>query len=133
RGAAPCPLSARRVVPAAEFDLPAGQLDAPVLPTVRFPETRRAEAEVLDAVRGRFDEDRFEPDKNFSITYSGIPSAISREVEALARGRFFVEGARGTELGTWAMEREAVAMMASPLGGDGGADGFITTGGTESN
>ena len=134
RGAAPCPLtSARRVVPAAEFDLPAGHLDAPGLPAVRFPETGRPEADVLDDVRGRFDEDRFEPDRNFSITYSGIPSAISREVEALARGRFFVEWARETELGTWSMEREAVAMMASLLGGDGGAGGFITTGGTESN
>ena len=120
-------------MPAAEFDLPAGHLDAPGLPAVRFPETGRPEADVLDDVRGRFDEDRFEPDKNFSITYSGIPSAISREVEALARGRFFVEWARETELGTWSMEREAVAMMASLLGGDGGADGFITTGGTESN
>ena len=120
-------------MPAAEFDLPAGHLDAPGLPAVRFPETGRPEADVLDDVRGRFDEDRFEPDRNFSITYSGIPSAISREVEALARGRFFVEWARETELGTWSMEREAVAMMASLLGGDGGAGGFITTGGTESN
>ena len=120
-------------MPAAEFDLPAGHLDAPALPTIRFPETGRAEAEVLDAVRGHFDEDRFEPDRNFSITYSGIPSAISQRVEELARGRFFVEWARETELGTWSMEREAVAMMASLLGGDGGAGGFITTGGTESN
>ena len=120
-------------MPAAEFDLPAGHLDAPGLPAVHFPETGRPEADVIDDVRGRFDEDRFEPDRNFSITYSGIPSAISREVEALARGRFFVEWARETELGTWSMEREAVAMMASLLGGDGGAGGFITTGGTESN
>src|SRR6185503_16015659 len=124
---------ARRVVPAAEFDLPAGHLDAPALPAVRFPETGRPEADVLDDVRGRFDENRFALEKNFSITYSGIPSAISREVEALARGRFFVEWARETELGTWSMEREAVAMMASLLGGDDGAGGFITTGGTESN
>lgn len=120
-------------MPAAEFDLPAGHLDAPALPAVRFPETGRPEAEVIDDVRGRFDEDRFEPDRNFSITYSGIPSAISQQVEALARGRFFVEWARETELGTWSMEREAVAMMASLLGGDGRAGGFITTGGTESN
>ena len=120
-------------MPAAEFDLPAGHLDAPALPAVRFPEAGRPEADVLDDVRGRFDEDRFEPDRNFSITYSGIPSAISQQVEELARGRFFVEWARETELGTWSMEREAVAMMASLLGGDGGAGGFITTGGTESN
>ena len=134
RGAAPCPLtSARRVVPAAEFDLPAGHLDAPGLPAVRFPETGRPEADVLDDVRGRFDEDRFEPDKNFSITYSGIPSAISREVEALARGRFFVEWARETELGH-------VVDGARGRGDDGVAarqrrrrGGFITTGGTESN
>jgi tyrosine decarboxylase/aspartate 1-decarboxylase len=120
-------------VPAAEFDLPAGHLDAPGLPAVRFPDMGRPEADVLDDVRGRFDEDRFEPDRNFSITYSGIPSAISQRVEELARGRFFVEWARETELGTWSMEREAVAMMASLLGGDDGAGGFITTGGTESN
>jgi hypothetical protein len=123
----------RLVVPAAEFDLPAGHLDAPALPAVRFPDMGRPEADVLDDVRGRFDEDRFEPDRNFSITYSGIPSAISQRVEELARGRFFVEWARETELGTWSMEREAVAMMASLLGGDAGAGGFITTGGTESN
>ena len=123
----------RRVVPAAEFDRPAGHLDAPGLPAVRFPETGRPEADVIDDVRGRFDEDRFEPDRNFSITYSGIPSAISQEVEALARGRFFVEWARESEIGTWSMEREAVAMMASLLGGDAGTGGFITTGGTESN
>jgi tyrosine decarboxylase / aspartate 1-decarboxylase len=120
-------------VPAAEFDLPAGHLDAPPLPAVQFPAAGRPEDDVLDDVRGRFDEDRFEPDRNFSITYSGIPSRISREVEALARGRYFVEWARGTEIGTWSMEREAVAMMASLLGGADGAGGFITTGGTESN
>lgn len=120
-------------MPAAEFDLPAGHLDAPALPAVRFPEVGRPEADVLDDVRGRFEEDRFEPTRNFSITYSGIPSPISEHVEALARGRFFVEWARETELGTWSMEREAAAMMASLLGGDGRAGGFITTGGTESN
>ncbi len=120
-------------MPAAEFDLPAGHLDAPALPAVRFPEDGRPEAEVIDDVRGRFDEDRYAPDQNFSITYSGIPSAISQQVEALAHGRFFVEWARETELGIWSMEREAVAMMASLLGGDGGTGGFMTTGGTESN
>jgi tyrosine decarboxylase/aspartate 1-decarboxylase len=120
-------------VPAAEFDLPAGHLDAPGLPAVRFPETGRSEDEIVDEVRGRFEEDRFEPARDFSITYSGIPSAISQRVDELARGHFFVEWARGTELGTWGMEREAVAMMASLLGGDDRAGGFITTGGTESN
>src|SRR4029078_1012719 len=93
----------------------------------------RPEADVLDDVRGRFDEDRFEPDRNFSITHREIPPAISRRVEELARGRFFVEWARETELGTWSMEREAVAMMASLLGGDERTGGLITTGGTESN
>jgi tyrosine decarboxylase/aspartate 1-decarboxylase len=122
-------------VPAAEFDLPAGHVDAPGLPAVRFPEDGRPEADVIDDVRGRFDEDRYAPEQNFSITYSGIPSAISQQVETLARGRFFVEWARETELGTWSMEREAVAMMASLLGGGetGTAGGFMTTGGTESN
>ena len=121
------------LVPAAEFDLPTGHLEAPPLPAVPFPGNGRPEAEVLDDVRGRFARDRFEPDRNFSITYSGIPSAISQEVEALARGRFFVEWARDTETGTWSMEREAVAMMASLLGGDARTGGFMTTGGTESN
>jgi tyrosine decarboxylase/aspartate 1-decarboxylase len=120
-------------MPAAEFDLPAGHLDAPPLPAVAFPGEGRPEADVLDDVRGRFGQDRFDPDRNFSITYSGIASSISHQVEALARGRFFVEWARETESGTWSMEREAVAMMASLLGGDDRAGGFMTTGGTESN
>ena len=121
-------------MPAAEFDLPAGHLDAPALPAVRFPDGGRPEADVLDDVRGRFDEDRFEPDRNFSITYSGHPVARSARRSRRSRaGRFFVEWARETELGTWSMEREAVAMMASLLGGDDRTGGFITTGGTESN
>ena len=120
-------------MPAAEFDLPAGHLDAPPLPAVRFPETGRPEAEVLDDVRGRFDEDRFEPDRNFSITYSGIPSRDQPAGRGAGPGPVLRRVGRETELGTWSMEREAVAMMASLLGGDGGAGGFITTGGTESN
>jgi tyrosine decarboxylase / aspartate 1-decarboxylase len=120
-------------VPAAEFDLPTGHLDAPPLPPVAFPDGGRPEAEVLDDVRRRFDGDRYQPDRNFSITYSGIPSRISQQVEELARGRFFVEWARETESGTWSMEREAVAMVASLLGGGDTAGGFMTTGGTESN
>jgi tyrosine decarboxylase/aspartate 1-decarboxylase len=120
-------------VPAAEFDRPAGHLDAPPLPSVAFPDDGRPEAEVLDDVRRRFDDDRYEPDRNFSITYSGIPSAISARVDELARGRFFVEWAAETEAGTWSMEREAVAMVASLLGGEATAGGFMTTGGTESN
>ena len=54
---------------------------------------------------------RYEPERNFSITYSGIPSAISAQVDELTRGRFFVEWAADTEAGTWSMEREAVAML----------------------
>ena len=54
-------------MPAAEFDLPAGHLDAPGLPAVRFPEAGRPEADVLDDVRGRFDENRFALEKNFSV------------------------------------------------------------------
>jgi tyrosine decarboxylase/aspartate 1-decarboxylase len=119
-------------VVAAEFDRPAGHVDAPALPPVAFPEAGRGEGDVLDEVRTRFDGDRYRPERNFAITYSGMASAISARVEELARGRFFVEWAAETESGTWSMEREAVAMVASLLG-DGAAGGFMTTGGTESN
>jgi tyrosine decarboxylase / aspartate 1-decarboxylase len=117
---------------AAEFDLPAGHLDAPAITPVAFPDDGRAEADVLDEVRSRFAADRYEPDRDFAITYSGHPSAISAKVEAMSGGRFFVEWARDTERGTFSMEREAVAMMAALLGAPE-ANGFITTGGTESN
>lgn len=117
---------------AAEFDLPAGHLDAPAIAPVAFPDGGRPEAEVLDDVRRRFAADRYEPDKDFAITYSGYPSAISAKVEAMSSGRFFVEWAQETERGTFSMEREAVAMMAALLGAPE-ANGFITTGGTESN
>ena len=115
-----------------EFDLPAGHVDAPVLPEVAFPAEGRPDAEVLAEVRDRFDRNRFEIEKNFAITYSGHPAPISRAVEELAVGRFFVEWA-DAEQGTLSMERECVAMMAGLLGGGAGASGFITSGGTESN
>lgn len=129
-------------MPTAEFDLPAGHVDVPPVPRTDFPEHGRPEDELLHEVRRRFDDNRFDIDKNFSITYSGIPSSISRKVEAMASGRYFVEWAgqrpgpsdfeAGTETGTMSMEREAVGMMASLLGKPD-ASGFITTGGTESN
>src|SRR5437870_4468143 len=118
-------------MPTAEFDLPASHADVPPVPRTDFPEQGRAEDEVLAEVRQRLDRNQYEIDKNFAITYSGIPSAISQKVEAMGAGRFFVEWA-DTEAGTISMEREAVGMMASLLGKPD-ASGFITTGGTESN
>ncbi len=119
-------------MPTAEFDLPGGHADVPPSPRLDFPAGGLPEREVLDDVRLRLERNRYEIDKNFAITYSGIPSSISRQVEELTRGRFFVEWAEETETGTFSMEREAVAMMASLLG-KADATGFITTGGTESN
>src|SRR3954451_8633639 len=119
-------------MPTAEFDLPAGHVDVPAVPTAAFPEQGRPEDEVLDEVRARFERNAYDIDKNFAITYSGIPSSVSRKVEAMAPGRFFVEWADESEPGTLSMEREAVGMMASLLGKPD-ASGFITTGGTESN
>ena len=103
-------------MPTAEFDLPAGHADVPPVPRTDFPEQGRPEDDVLDEVRKRFEANRFDIEKNFAITYSGIPSSISRKVEAMAPGRFFVEWADESESGTLSMEREAVGMMASLLG-----------------
>ena len=119
-------------MPTAEFDLPAGHADVPPVLRTEFPEHGRPEDVVLDEVRRRFDSNRFDIEKNFAITYSGIPSSISRKVDAMSPGRFFVEWADESEPGTLSMEREAVGMMASLLGKPD-ASGFITTGGTESN
>jgi len=116
----------------AEFDKPAGHTNVPPVPRTDFPDKGRPEGDVLGEVRERLDLNRFEIEKNFAITYSGTPSAISRKVEAMATGSFFVEWAGESETGTLAMEREAVGMMASLLGKPD-ASGFITTGGTESN
>ena len=97
----------------------------------RVPGAGEPEDEVLADVRGRFDENRFELDQNFAITYSGTPSAISRHRGPGPR-TFFVEWADESETGTLSFEREAVRMMASLLGAPDAA-AFITTGGTESN
>lgn len=115
-----------------EFDMPAGHLDAPRLPRCPFPAAGAAEDAVVADVERRYARNRYPVDKNFSITYSGIPTAASLKVEALSTGRYFVEWGAETESGTMSMEREAVAMMASLLGNPD-AQGFITTGGTESN
>jgi tyrosine decarboxylase/aspartate 1-decarboxylase len=118
-------------MPTAEFDLPATHADVPPVPQTAFPEQGRPEDEVFSEVESRFARNTFDIEKNFAITYSGIPSSISRRIEAISPGRFFVEWA-GEENGTMSMEREAVGMMASLLGKPD-ASGFITTGGTESN
>ena len=129
-------------MPTAEFDLPGHHIDVPPVPATDFPERGQPEDDVLTEVRRRFERNRFALEKNFSITYSGIPSSISRKIDGMAAGRYFVEWAgfrpgpsdfeAGSESGTMSMEREAVGMMASLLGKPD-ASGFITTGGTESN
>jgi tyrosine decarboxylase/aspartate 1-decarboxylase len=116
----------------AEFDLPAGHLTLPVAPPTPFPDSGATEDAVIADVTARLGENRFPPERNFAITYSGTPQAISRRVDALAQGTFFVEWADETETGTLGLEREAVRMMGSLLGAPEAA-GVITTGGTESN
>lgn len=117
---------------AGEFDIPASHLDAPPVPQCPFPATGMDDDAVIADVEARYSQNLYPVDKNFSITYSGIPTTVSRKVEALSAGRYFVEWGADTESGTMSMERECVAMMASLLGNPK-AQGFITTGGTESN
>src|SRR5215218_4576016 len=81
----------RSQMPTAEFDLPAGHADVPPVPQTDFPEQGRPEDDVFAEVQDRFARNTFDIEKNFAITYSGIPSSISRRVEAIAPGRFFVE------------------------------------------
>src|SRR5688572_9297085 len=119
-------------MPTAEFDLPATHQDVVVAPPIEFPLDGVPEDAVLSEVSARLEANRYERDRNFAITYSGTPHPISRRVEALAEGTFFVEWADESETGTLSMEREAVRMVASLLG-DPEAVGFITSGGTESN
>lgn len=88
--------------------------------------------DVLAGVEQRLEENLYEPERNFGITYSGYPAPIAKKAEALSEGRFFVEWAAETEVGTVSLEREAVGMLADLLGKPD-ASGFITTGGTESN
>lgn len=115
-----------------EFDLPASHIDVPAPARAELPPEGVAEDDILAEVRARFGRNQFNNAKNFGITYSGAPAPISRKVEELSAGQFFVEWAADTESGTMSMEREAVAMMATLLGKPN-APGFITTGGTESN
>ena len=119
-------------MPTAEFDLPAAHQDVVAAPPTEFPLVGAPEDTVLSEVSARLEANRYERDRNFAITYSGTPHPISRRVEALAEGTFFVEWADESETGTLSMEREAVRMVASLLG-DPEAVGFITSGGTESN
>jgi tyrosine decarboxylase / aspartate 1-decarboxylase len=114
-----------------EFDLPAGHIDIPPATATELPRNGLPEADVLAEVRSRFARNKFAQEKNFAISYSGSPTPITRKVEEIAAGQFFVEWA-DSECGTMSMEREAVGMMADLLGKPS-APGFITTGGTESN
>jgi tyrosine decarboxylase/aspartate 1-decarboxylase len=119
-------------MPTAEFDLPAEHLRLPTAPPTPFPDQGQPEDAVVAEVEARLRDNRFAQERNFAITYSGIPHPISRRIEALTAGTFFVEWADESETGTLSFEREAVRMMASLLGAADAA-GVITTGGTESN
>ena len=89
------------------------------LPTVRFPDAGRPEADVLDDVRGRFDENRFEHRPELLDHLLGHPVRDQPAGRgARPRAGSSSSGPRESELGTLSMEREAVAMMASLLGGD---------------
>lgn len=116
----------------AEFDLPAGHVSLPAAPATGFPDDGEPEEAVVAQVATRLGENRYPPDQHFGITYSGRPQAISRRIEALAEGTYFVEWADESEAGTLGLEREAVRMMGALLGAPE-AVGVITTGGTESN
>ena len=119
-------------MPTAEFDLPAEHLDLPTAPPTDFPEAGESDDAVVEQVRSRLEENRYDRERNFAITYSGFPHAIGQRIEELTRGTFFVEWADDSETGTLSFEREAVRMMGSLLGAPD-AVGVITTGGTESN
>lgn len=119
-------------MPTVEFDVPAGHLSLPAAPPTAFPADGETEDVVLGHVRTRLQENRYAADRNFAITYSGTPHPISKQVEALAEGTYFVEWADESETGTLGLEREAIRMMGSLLGAPD-AVGVITTGGTESN
>lgn len=118
-------------MPSAEFDLPAGHLRLAALEPLEFPERGEPDGVVVEDVAERLRANRYRRERDFGITYSGTPHPISRQIEALAEGTFFVEWA-DMEPGTQSLEREAVAMVASLLGRPDAA-GVITTGGTESN
>lgn len=119
-------------MPTAEFDLPVGHVSVVSARPTEFPKEGASEEEVLSALKARLAVNRYPVDRNFAATYSGLPHPISRRVEDLTQGTFFVEWAEELEAGTLSLEREAVRMMASLLG-DPQAVGFITSGGTESN
>src|SRR5688572_11991526 len=110
-GRRPGTVLADRSMASAEFDLPGKHLTLPVAPTTAFPEVGETEDAVVAQVETRLRENRFPPERNFAITYSGTPQAISRRVESLAQGTFFVEWADETESGTLGFEREAIRMM----------------------
>ncbi len=95
-------------MPTAEFDLPATHQDVVAVPPTEFPLDGAPEDAVLSEVSARLEGNRYQRDRNFAITYSGTPHPISRRVEALAEGTFFVEWADESETGTLSMEREAV-------------------------
>ena len=116
----------------AEFDKPAGRMPLTPGPITPFPDTGKPEAEVIASVRALAAQNPYELQKDFGNSYTGIPQAITHQLDELMRGTYFVEWASEQQAGTLAIEREAVRMMASLLGRPD-AVGFVTTGGTESN
>ena len=75
---------------AAEFDLPAGHLDAPAATPTPFPVDGRPESEVLDDVRRRFASDRYEPDRGSLYRFERIEpvwrsNAVTRIYDAFQK------------------------------------------------
>jgi glutamate/tyrosine decarboxylase-like PLP-dependent enzyme len=104
-----------------------------VMPPPRpFPETGSDEAGTLEAVRHHLAQSPYPVDQNFGISYVGPAHRIARLAGDLARETVFVEWATDIFPGTFALEKEAVRMVATLLGAPE-AVGFITSGGTESN
>ena len=70
----------------AEFDKPGGHANVPPVPRTDFPDQGRPEVDVLGEVRQqRLELNRYDLEKNFcDHLFPGMPSAISRKVEAMA-------------------------------------------------
>ena len=69
----------------AEFDLPSEHLGLPVAPPTGFPDASETQEAVLAQVEARLRENKYPPEHNFAITYSGTPRPISQRIEALTQ------------------------------------------------
>ena len=115
-----------------EFEKAGTRPDFYMPPPMPFPKQGSSDDEVLAGVKELLDQNPYEIENDFGISYVGPPHSISRQVSELAIGTFFVEWAREIQPGPYDLEKQAVRMMASLLGKPD-AVGFITNGGTESD